>query len=74
MAPRALDGVRPRYDRAERLADAVVHWAGLTLALMSVPALVVLATFLDGRPTIVAAVGVYGAALLAMLGPRRPTT
>lgn len=65
---RAPVGRRLAYDRAERIADAAVHWTGLALALMSVPALVILAAFLDGRGEVVAGIGLYGAALLAMLG------
>lgn len=59
--------IRP-LTRAEKAADAAVHATGVTLALMGAPALIVLAALLDGRAELIAAVSVYGASLLAMLG------
>ncbi|MFT7183508.1 MAG: hemolysin III, partial [Planctomycetota bacterium] len=61
----AIARSRP-FTRAEKTADAAVHAAGVALALMGVPALIVLAVLLDGRATLVAAVSVYGVSLLAM--------
>lgn len=58
---------RPAYSRAEVISDAVVHGAGLTLAIMAVPALVVTATVVRGDVPAVVGTAVYGAALIAML-------
>jgi hemolysin III len=55
------------YSRAEYLSDAAVHVAGLTLALMAVPALIVSAVLVRGDATALVAVSVYGAALILML-------
>ncbi|MEO1000867.1 MAG: hemolysin III family protein [Pseudomonadota bacterium] len=60
--------VFPAYTDRERLADAVVHIAGLALAMLSVPVLITLSVFLDGRGPTIAAVAIYSACLLAMLG------
>lgn len=57
-----------RYDRAERLSDAALHILGLALALAAVPVLVLLCVARRGDMASVAAVTVYGASLLAMLG------
>jgi hemolysin III len=57
-----------RYSAAERLADAVIHVSGLALAAPAAVALVVAAALFDGRGAIVAAVAIYAAGLLAMLG------
>jgi hemolysin III len=54
--------------RAETLGDAIVHAMGLLAALIGVPVLVTLAAVWHGSVTALAAVGIYGAALLAMLG------
>ncbi len=54
--------------RAETLGDAIVHAAGLLAAVIGVPVLVTLAAVWHGSAAALAAVGIYGAALLAMLG------
>lgn len=56
-----------RYDRAELLSDAVVHIAGLTLALAAVPVLITLTTVLRGSATEIMAVSIYGMTLIVML-------
>jgi len=56
----------PRYSRGERVADAVVHTAGLSAALVACAALFATAS----RPTdirLVVALGLYAAGLVAML-------
>jgi hemolysin III len=60
-APRA-------YSRAEYISDAVVHVAGLALALMAVPALIVAAVLLRGDTPALVGTTVYGVALILMLG------
>ncbi|GIT91664.1 Hly-III family protein [Jannaschia pagri] len=55
------------YDRAELLSDALVHLAGLVLALAAVPVLITLTAVWRGDFAGVAAVSVYGATLIAML-------
>ena len=55
------------YDRAELLSDAVVHIAGLVLALAAVPVLITLAVLWRGDLAGIAGVSVYGATLIAML-------
>jgi hemolysin III len=56
------------YTRTEYLSDAVVHVAGLALALMAVPALIVAAALLRGDAPALVGTAVYGAALILMLG------
>lgn len=60
---------RPRgeYTRAERVSDAVVHGAGLLIALMAAPVLVTLAALRVRDAALVAAATVYGATLVGML-------
>ena len=53
--------------RAEYISDAVVHVTGLTLVLMALPVLIVLTALLRGDLPSLFGVGVYSAALLAML-------
>lgn len=55
------------YTRAERIADAIIHALGVTLALMAAPVLVTLAVLLDGTGPVVAGVSVYSVGLLMML-------
>ncbi|WP_299838245.1 hemolysin III family protein [uncultured Jannaschia sp.] len=55
------------YDRAELRSDAVVHLAGLVLALAAVPTLITLTATLRGDALGIVAVSVYGATLIAML-------
>ncbi len=56
-----------RY-RLESRTDAAVHYVGLSLALLAVPALIVIAVWRHGDWTTVTAISVYGATLLSMLG------
>ncbi len=65
--PSPLTGPTRPYDRAERLSDAVVHLAGLILALAAVPVLITLTALLRGDAAGIAGVSVYGATLIAML-------
>ena len=55
------------YDPAELLSDKVIHLAGLALAVVAVPVLIVLAIVWHGDASRVASVAVYGATLIAML-------
>ena len=64
---RHLEDVARIYDRAELRSDAVVHLAGLALALAAVPVLITLTATLRGDALGIAAVSVYGATLIAML-------
>jgi hemolysin III len=59
--------LRP-YTRAEYVSDAVVHVAGLALAVMAVPALVATAAFVRGDAPSLIGTSIYGAALILMLG------
>jgi hemolysin III len=59
---------RPAYSRAEFVSDAVVHVAGLTLALIAIPALIVLTALLRGDGPALLGVSVYGVAMVAMIG------
>lgn len=61
------DGADRSYDRAELLSDAVVHIAGLVLALAAVPVLITLTAMWRGDLAGVAGVSIYGATLIAML-------
>jgi hemolysin III len=64
-----LPPVSPRVvSDAERLADAVVHWLGIGLALVSLPILVTLAAVWDGKASTIAAIAVYSACVVAMFG------
>jgi len=56
-----------RYSRAERLSDAVVHVAGLSLVLMAVPVLIVVTKLQRGDALSLTGVSIYGAALIAMI-------
>lgn len=55
------------YTRAEKVSDAVVHVAGLSLVLMAVPVLIVLTALYRGDAASVTGVSIYGAALFAMI-------
>src|SRR6202790_1141211 len=59
--------VRWNYDRAELIADGVVHVLGLSFGLIATTALIVLAAAFASAFEIVS-VSVYAAGLLAMLG------
>lgn len=54
------------YTRAERIADGVVHVAGVTAALVAVPVMITLAAVWHGDLSTVAAASVYGISLLVM--------
>ena len=56
------------YSRAEQLADTTVHVVGVVGALLAVPVLITLAAVWRDEGSLIAAVAVYGASLLAMLG------
>lgn len=58
----------PRYTRAERVSDAVVHVTGLAVVAVAVPVLVVLAVAFRGDAAAILGISVYGAALAAMIG------
>jgi len=63
----APKGVRWNYDRAELWADGAVHVIGVCFGLVAVTLLIVLASFyLSGAQ--IAAVVIYSAGLIAMLG------
>ena len=55
------------YSQAERLADAVIHIAGVTAALIAVPTLITLAVLWSVEASTIAAAAIYGASLIAML-------
>jgi hemolysin III len=64
--PDGTTDARP-YDRVELLSDAVVHLAGLLLAVVSVPVLITLAAVWRGDLAGIAGVSIYGATLITML-------
>ncbi|WP_371155501.1 hemolysin III family protein [Jannaschia sp. 2305UL9-9] len=55
------------YDRAELISDAVIHLAGLVLALAAVPVLITLTAVWRGDVMGLVGVSIYGATLIAML-------
>lgn len=59
--------VLPRYSRAERLVDAVLHVTGIIAALVAVPVMVTLAAVWYGDASTVGAALIYGVSLIAML-------
>lgn len=63
----APPGVRWNYDRAEVLADGVVHAIGVGAGLIAAIVLVAVACYFAG-PADIAAVSIYAAGLIAMLG------
>lgn len=63
----AAGAIRWNYDRAELIADAVVHALGVVFGLVAVTALIVL-TGVFASPSEVWSVSVYAAGLIAMLG------
>src|SRR6201996_5155111 len=63
----AADAIRWNYDRAELIADGIVHGVGVFSALIAVTVLIVLAAVFASAYAIVS-VSVYAAGLLAMLG------
>src|ERR1043166_9024812 len=62
----ALDAMRWNYDRAELIADGVVHGIGLFAGLVAATVLIVL-TAIYATPLEVAVVSIYVAGLLTML-------
>ena len=58
---------RPGYSRAELISDGIVHVTGLGAVIVAVPVLLWLAVHLHGDARAVAATGIYGATLVAML-------
>src|ERR1700743_79322 len=63
----AADAIRWNYDRAEIIADGVVHGIGVFSGLIAVTVLIVLAAVFASAYEIVT-VSVYAVGLLAMLG------
>ena len=63
----AADVVRWNYDRAELIADGIVHGIGVFSGLIAVTVLIVLAAVFASTHAVVT-VSVYAAGLLAMLG------
>jgi hemolysin III len=63
----AADAMRWNYDRAELIADGIVHGIGVFSGLIAVTVLIVLAAVFASAYAIVT-VSVYAAGLLAMLG------
>lgn len=59
--------LRPAYSRAERMSDAVVHWAGIAAVAGAVPALIVTAAVLRGDAPSVVGASVYGVTLALMI-------
>ena len=60
---------KPVYTRSEQIADMTVHAVGVLGALLAVPVLITLAAVgEDAEGAFIAAVAVYGASLLIMLG------
>lgn len=55
------------YDRVELVSDALVHIAGLVLAVIAVPVLITLTAVMRGDATGIVAVSVYGVTLITML-------
>ncbi len=66
-ADAAAGAVRWNYDRAEIIADGVVHGLGVGVGLVAATALIVLAGVFAATPQIVS-VSIYAAGLLTMLG------
>ena len=63
----AAGAIRWNYDRAELIADGIVHGVGVFSALIAVTVLIVLAAVFASSYAVVT-VSVYAAGLLAMLG------
>ena len=64
MTTRAI----PNYSRSEQIADTTVHVIGVVGAMLAVPVLITLAAVWRSEGALIAAVAVYGASLLTMLG------
>ncbi len=63
----AADAIRWNYDRAELIADGIVHGVGVLSGIIAATVLIVLAAVFASANEIVT-VSVYAAGLLAMLG------
>jgi hemolysin III len=63
----AADAIRWNYDRAELIADGIVHGVGVFSGIIAVTVLIVLAAVFASAYEVVT-VSVYAAGLLAMLG------
>ena len=57
----------PNHNRAERLADTVLHFVGVIAALISAPVIITLAAVWYGDASTVGAAVIYGVSLIAML-------
>jgi hemolysin III len=66
-AAAAVGAVRWNYDRAEIIADGIVHGLGVGFGLIAATALIVLTGVFASTPQIVS-VSIYAAGLLTMLG------
>ena len=66
-AAAAVGAVRWNYDRAEIVADGIVHGLGVGFGLIAATVLIVLAGVFASTPQIVS-VSIYAAGLLTMLG------
>jgi hemolysin III len=66
-AAAAVGAVRWNYDRAEIIADGIVHGLGVGVGLVAATALIVLTGVFASTPEIVS-VSIYAAGLLTMLG------
>jgi len=66
-AAAAVGAVRWNYDRAELIADGIVHGLGVSFGLIAVTALIVLTGVFASTSEIVS-VSIYAAGLLTMLG------
>ncbi|MEM9045211.1 MAG: hemolysin III family protein [Pseudomonadota bacterium] len=56
----------PAYTRAERIADGVIHFAGVAVSMLAVPVLITLVAIWHGDVPNVTAVSIYGVSLIAM--------
>lgn len=63
----AAGSIRWHYDRAELIADGIVHGLGVTFGLIAATALIVL-TAVFASPAQIVSVSIYAAGLIAMLG------
>jgi len=66
-AAAAMGAVRWNYDRAELIADGVIHGLGIGFGLIAATALIVLTGVFASTPEIIS-VSIYAAGLLTMLG------
>lgn len=57
----------PDYSRAERIADAAIHFMGVAFALLAVPVLITLVAVWHGDASTISAAVIYGLSLIAMM-------